>query len=122
MAGLWSGADPDEHDVVVVGEGGDRRLVPLLFLPGLPVGMAGDVVEKAVAEDQPPGHTVHAEGGQTGRPLVENRVVVVVVEASGDVRISPADDEEIALEYAVPDFARAPERRFELVVGAQEVK
>ncbi len=79
-------------------------------------------VEERGVQDEVARDSLDALLGEPFGPLVENGVVVVVVEAAGDVRVSPADDEQRADEQAALDVPAAPEGRLELVVGAEKMQ
>ena len=72
-AGARARPDPDEDDAVVVGERGNRRLVPARLLPGRPVGMPADRVEEGGVQDQVPGHARDAGRPSAPRPTCRRR-------------------------------------------------
>jgi len=97
--------DLHQNHVVVVGERGDRRLVPLRFLPHRPLGIASLVVEERGVQDQIARHPRDAGLLQPLGPAVEDVVEVVVVEAARDIGIAAADDEERAEELTLANVA-----------------
>ena len=67
-AGQRAAADGHDDDVVVVGEGRNRGLVPVRIAARRPVGMAVLLVERARVQDQIAGHAQNPGLPQTLRP------------------------------------------------------
>ena len=87
------------------------RLVPARVAVRRPVGVAVDAVEGARVQDQVARDAHDARPARAPPPTVEDGDEVVLVEAAGDVRVSPADDEQRARRGLPSWISPAPPER-----------
>ena len=114
-----AGAHRHRDAVVIEGESRDRRFVPARLLSRRPARIPEFVVEECRVQEQVSRDAGNPRGAQPVGPAVEDRVDVVVVEPSREVRVPAADDEERSGEQPAREGHGPIHHGLELVVLAE---
>src|SRR5262249_17038565 len=103
-AGTRTGIDGYRNAVVVEREGGDRGLVPAGLLAGRPAGIPVDGVEEGGVQQDGARNAGNPRHLYSIAPTIEDRMDVVPVEPTRQVRITASDHEKRPVEDAIGDL------------------